>query len=66
MNTDGTNECGYERMNHSDREMDLSIDGLSREENERLGQLSYRVIGALYEVSNVLGSGYLEKVYETR
>ena len=49
-------------MNQSDKEMELSIDGLSREECERLGQLSYRVIGALYEVSNVLGSGSLEKV----
>jgi GxxExxY protein len=33
-------------------------------ERARLEELVEKVIGAAYEVSNVLGSGFLEKVYE--
>ena len=33
-------------------------------EREELNALIERVIGAIYEVSNVLGAGFLEKVYE--
>jgi GxxExxY protein len=33
-------------------------------EREYLNDLAERVIGAAYEVSNTLGIGYLEKVYE--
>jgi GxxExxY protein len=33
-------------------------------EREYRNQLIERVIGAVYEVSNQLGSGFLEKVYE--
>ncbi len=31
---------------------------------EKLNELAERVIGAVYEVANVLGAGFLEKVYE--
>ena len=31
---------------------------------ERLNELSEKIIGAAFEVSNVLGTGFLEKVYE--
>jgi GxxExxY protein len=34
------------------------------EEQELLNALAERVIGAVYEVANVLGAGFLEKVYE--
>nr|QNO42978.1 hypothetical protein MNOMIAMN_00018 [Methanosarcinales archaeon ANME-2c ERB4]QNT35688.1 hypothetical protein HAHEADPM_00022 [uncultured Methanosarcinales archaeon] len=30
----------------------------------RLNMLSEKIIGSAFEVSNVLGSGFLEKVYE--
>ena len=30
----------------------------------RLDQITHRIIGCAFEVSNILGSGYLEKVYE--
>lgn len=30
----------------------------------RLNELSKKIIGAVFEVSNVLGAGFLEKVYE--
>ncbi|MCR4322149.1 MAG: GxxExxY protein [Candidatus Brocadiaceae bacterium] len=30
----------------------------------RLNELSKKIIGAAFEVSNVLGAGFLEKVYE--
>jgi GxxExxY protein len=33
-------------------------------EKERLDSVAEAVIGAAYEVSNVLGAGFLEKVYE--
>ncbi|MEX2672966.1 MAG: GxxExxY protein [Phycisphaeraceae bacterium] len=33
-------------------------------ERELIEQAAKRVIGAAYEVSNVLGTGFLEKVYE--
>jgi GxxExxY protein len=33
-------------------------------ESEVLDALVERVVGAIYEVSNVLGAGFLEKVYE--
>lgn len=33
-------------------------------DRSELDALSQRVIGAIYEVSNVLGPGFLEKVYE--
>ena len=29
-----------------------------------LNELTYKINGAIFEVSNVLGSGFLEKVYE--
>ncbi len=31
---------------------------------DRLNELSEKIIGAAFEVSNVLGAGFLEKVYE--
>ncbi|MCZ7357382.1 MAG: GxxExxY protein [Candidatus Methanoperedens sp.] len=31
---------------------------------DRLNQLSEKIIGAAFEVSNILGAGFLEKVYE--
>jgi len=31
---------------------------------EKLNELAERVVGAVYEVANVLGAGFLEKVYE--
>lgn len=33
-------------------------------ERESLNELAERIIGAAYEVGNVLGPGFLEKVYE--
>jgi GxxExxY protein len=33
-------------------------------ERELLNQLVRKVIGAIYEVANTLGPGFLEKVYE--
>ena len=36
----------------------------NRQETQVLDALVARVVGAAYEVSNVLGSGFLEKVYE--
>ena len=37
---------------------------MNANEREYLDQLLYKVVGACYEVSNVLGGGFLEKVYE--
>lgn len=34
------------------------------EDREQLNMLAQQVIGAAYEVGNVLGAGFLEKVYE--
>jgi len=31
---------------------------------DRLNELSEKIIGAAFEVSNILGAGFLEKVYE--
>jgi GxxExxY protein len=36
---------------------------MNADERDSLNQLARRVIGAAYEVSNVLGAGFLEKVY---
>ena len=36
---------------------------MNADENERLNSLTERVLGAIFEVSNVLGAGFLEKVY---
>ncbi len=33
-------------------------------DERRLKALSEKIIGAAFEVSNVLGAGFLEKVYE--
>ena len=33
-------------------------------DEDRLNELSEKIIGAAFEVSNVLGAGFLEKVYE--
>lgn len=33
-------------------------------ERESINQLFEKVVGALYEVANTLGAGFLEKVYE--
>ncbi len=33
-------------------------------DNQRLNQISRKVIGAAMKISNTLGSGFLEKVYE--
>ncbi len=40
--------------------MELKINA----EEHRLNELSENIIGAAFEVSNVLGAGFLEKVYE--
>ena len=37
---------------------------MNANERECLDELLYKVVGACYEVSNVLGGGFLEKVYE--
>jgi GxxExxY protein len=37
---------------------------MNANEREQLEKLFERVVGAVYEVANVLGAGYLEKVYE--
>src|SRR5262245_635261 len=37
---------------------------MNANEREYLNDLAERVIGAAYEVSNSLGAGFLEKVYE--
>ena len=37
---------------------------MNEEERESLNELATKVIGAVYEVSNVLGVGFLEAVYE--
>jgi GxxExxY protein len=37
---------------------------MNANERECMNQLIERVIGAIYEVANHLGSGFLEKVYE--
>ena len=37
---------------------------MNANEREYLNDLARRVVGAAYEVSNVLGAGFLEKVYE--
>lgn len=36
---------------------------MNTDENERLNSLTERVLGAIFEVSNTLGAGFLEKVY---
>ncbi len=33
-------------------------------DERRLNELSEKIIGAAFEVSNTLGTGFLEKVYE--
>lgn len=40
--------------------MELQIEA----EEHRLNELSEKIIGAAFEVSNILGTGFLEKVYE--
>jgi len=40
--------------------MELQINSDER----RLNEISEKIIGAAFEVSNVLGAGFLEKVYE--
>lgn len=42
----------------------LNWEPLSQEEREELNSIAEAVIGAAFEVSNVLGIGFLEKVYE--
>ena len=37
---------------------------MNANEREYLDALMERVVGAVYEVANVLGAGFLEKVYE--
>ena len=37
---------------------------MNASDREELNQLATKVIGAIYEVSNVLGVGFLEAVYE--
>ena len=37
---------------------------MNADERECLNELARTIIGACYEVSNVLGAGFLEKVYE--
>jgi GxxExxY protein len=37
---------------------------MNENEREYAERLLYQVVGACYEVSNVLGAGFLEKVYE--
>ena len=37
---------------------------LSEQQRERLDRLTERIIGGVHEVSNELGAGFLEKVYE--
>ncbi|MBI3944593.1 MAG: GxxExxY protein [Armatimonadetes bacterium] len=44
-------------MNADERESDP-------EERRELDRLAYQVVGAAYEVGNVLGVGFLEKVYQ--
>jgi len=32
--------------------------------DEKINDLTYQINGAIFEVSRILGSGFLEKVYE--
>ena len=36
---------------------------MNADERDQIEELAHRVIGAAFEVSNVLGAGFLEKVY---
>ncbi len=40
------------------------INRMNATERESLDLLVERVVGAVYEVANVLGAGFLERVYE--
>ena len=47
----------------------MAVDSIEMEpqmnaDERRLNDLSEEIIGAAFEVSNVLGAGFLEKVYE--
>jgi GxxExxY protein len=42
----------------------MSIAGMNANEREYANLLFEKVVGSCYEVSNVLGAGFLEKVYE--
>ena len=44
--------------------MDTDAHGSERERDEVTDDLTGAVIGAMFEVANVLGSGFLERVYE--
>src|SRR3989442_12543561 len=44
--------------------MDTDAQGSERERDEVVDALTGAVIGAAFEVANVLGSGFLERVYE--
>src|ERR1043166_59787 len=40
------------------------FEAMTEAEKQKLDELLHRVVGACFEVSNVLGAGFLEKVYE--
>ena len=45
-------------------EVKTGLDTKINTDERRLNELSEKIIGAAYEVSNILGVGFLEKVYE--
>jgi len=56
MNTD-------EDVNQSNCLLNSFFNGISSQHNE-LNQLSETIIGCAFKVGNILGCGFLEKVYE--
>ena len=44
---------------NTDKSLDLSL-----EQRNELNDIAFKIIGAGYQVSNTLGMGFLEKVYE--
>ena len=44
--------------------MNSNTKQMSDSEREELNALAQQIVGAVYEVGNVLGAGFLEKVYE--
>src|SRR5574341_382822 len=75
---DGNKHCIEDRRGLNENEPQINADerrfnesGLLKErqpqtnaDERRLNELSEKIIGAAFEVSNVLGTGFLEKVYE--
>ena len=50
---------GHFTQMNTDNYLDLSV-----QQRGELNDISFKIIGAAYQVSNTLGAGFLEKVYE--